>query len=337
MTAENTSNITVTPLDFSQDEVLADYHRVLKASASHGRNNPNVWTLDGLRSYFGSLEDPDATKLYGAYLHGKLLGVASAEISDDEGQRNLELNIEVLPDYRRQGIGSAIYLRCADELLSTPYLISGEAYPPFGQAKTWPGHLFAQSLEFSLVHEEEHMQLTREALQDGLGSSPASGLPEGFNLISWQGATPAEYLEEFAQLRTNMEVDVPTGQSVKTPKVWSVQEVRSHDQRVSARGNCQWVSAVQAPDGALAGYTLIYSSSDSTELEQDDTYILRKYRGLGLGLPLKLHNHWQVLEGVSNFSAVTSWVDAENLAMYAVNRALGYQGLELCQMLEKQG
>lgn len=79
------------------------------------------------------------------------------------------------------------------------------------------------------------------------------------------------------------------------------------------------------------------SSSDSTELEQDDTYVLRKYRGLGLGLPLKLHNHRQVLEDVSNFSAVTSWVDAQNLAMCAVNRALGYQGLELCQMLEKQG
>lgn len=337
MTAETTSNITITPLDFSQDEVLADYYRVLKASASHGRDNPSVWTLDGLRSYFGSIEDPDATKLYGAYLDGELLGVASAELSDDEVQKNLELNIEVLPDYRRQGIGSAIYRHCEDELLSTPYLVSGEAYPPFGQAKTWPGYLFAQSLGFSLVHEEEHMQLSREALQDSLGSSPASGLPEGFSLISWQGATPAEFLEEFAQLRTNMEVDVPTGQSVKTPKVWSVQEVLSHDQRVSARGNGQWVSAVQAPDGALAGYTLIYSSSDSTELEQDDTYVLRKYRGLGLGLPLKLHNHRQVLEDVSNFSAVTSWVDAQNLAMCAVNRALGYQGLELCQMLEKQG
>lgn len=258
MTAETTNNITITPLDFSQDEVLADYYRVLKASASHGRDNPSVWTLDGLRSYFGSIKDPDATKLYGAYLDGELLGVASAELSDDEVQKNLVLNIEVLPDYRRQGIGSAIYRHCEDELLSTPYLVSGEAYPPFGQAKTWPGYLFAQSLGFSLVHEEEHMQLSREALQDSLGSSPASGLPEGFSLISWQGATPAEFLEEFAQLRTNMEVDVPTGQSVKTPKVWSVQEVLSHDQRVSARGNGQWVSAVQAPDGALAGYTLIY-------------------------------------------------------------------------------
>lgn len=337
MTADPASPITIKPLDFSQDEVLADYHRVLKTSASHGRENPSVWTLDGLRSYFGSLEDPDATKLYGAYLNNALVGVASAELSDEDGQKNLELNIEVLPDYRRQGIGSAIYRHCEGELLSSPYLVSGEAYPAFGQAKTWPGYLFAQSLGFSLVHEEEHMQLTREVLEESLGSSPASGMPEGFDLISWQGATPSEFLEEFAQLRTNMEVDVPTGQSAKNPKVWSVQEVRSHDQRVSARGNCQWVSAVQEPDGTLAGYTLIYSSDDSTGLEQDDTYILRKYRGLGLGLPLKLHNHRQVLEGVSNFSAVTSWVDAQNLAMCAVNRALGYQSLELCQMLEKQG
>lgn len=337
MTAETTSPITITPLDFRLDEVLSDYHRVLNASASHGRDNPSVWTLDGLRSYLRSLEEPDAIKLYGAYLNSELLGVASAELSDEDGLKNLELNIEVLPDYRRQGIGSAIYRHCEDELLSTPYLVSGEAYPPFGQGKTWPGYLFAQSLGFSLIHEEEHMQLSREALQDSLGRSPASSLPEGFSLISWQGATPGELIEEFAQLRTNMEVDVPTGQSVKAPKVWSVQEVRSHDQRVSARGNCQWVSAVQAPDGALAGYTLIYSSSDSTELEQDDTYILQKYRGRGLGLPLKLHNHQQVFEGVSTFSAVTSWVDAQNLAMCAVNKALGYQSLELCQMLEKQG
>lgn len=42
MTAETTSNITITPLDFSQNEVLAYYYRVLKASASHGRDNPSV-------------------------------------------------------------------------------------------------------------------------------------------------------------------------------------------------------------------------------------------------------------------------------------------------------
>ncbi|MFW0183186.1 hypothetical protein ACN082_06730 [Rothia sp. CCM 9417] len=61
------------------------------------------------------------------------------------------------------------------------------------------------------------------------------------------------------------------------------------------------------------------------------------YRGKGLGLALKIANHRQLEPKGTDFTGLVSWVDRNDLAMRAINQQLGYQSLELGQIVEKQG
>lgn len=332
------STVRIDRLDSLDDRVLRAYHTVLVESAGAGRSNPSLWSFEGLKGYIQNLEHPESAHYYGAYLGDQLVGVASVDISEgDEGKTQVDLNIEVLPAYRRQGVATALYRFIEQKHLKSPYLVCGEIYPPFGQQNTWPGACFVHAIGAQIVHGEDQMLLTAERFHTYLNQNMDVALPAGYRLVSWADATPEVYRTQFAELRTRMEIEVPSGDSAQATHNYSVEDIVAADERALAEGRRKWASAAIAPDGRLAGYTLMYRLQGSDTVEQDDTYVLGDYRGNGLGLALKIANHRQLERNGTDFTGLVSWVDSNNLAMRAINQQLGYESLELCQIVEKQG
>lgn len=135
------STVRIDRLDYMDDPVLRAYHTVLVESAAAGRSNPSLWSFEGLNGYVQNLEHPESAHYYGAYMGDQLVGVASVDISEgDEGKTQVDLNIEVLPAYRRQGVATALYRFIEQKHLKSPYLVCGDL------SALWPAEHLAGGL-----------------------------------------------------------------------------------------------------------------------------------------------------------------------------------------------
>lgn len=78
----------------------------------------------------------------------------------------------------------------------------------------------------------------------------------------------------------------------------------------------------------MGGYSLLFLPHGGDHVLRDDTLVMPGHRGHRLGLALKLATYAVVAAEHPERTTMHTWMDPENHAMAATNRAFGYRSVE---------
>lgn len=150
-----------------------------------------------------------------------------------------------------------------------------------------------------------------------------------YDVVSWQGATPEEYLADVALLKEKMSTDTPSGETTSVAAKWDEQRVRDRDQRISVGATKFTTAAIHRESGRAVGLTELVVRNEATSglVDQWDTVVLAEHRGHRLGWWLKAANVLQLRRAVPDATAVITFNAEENRYMLAVNEALGFEAI----------
>lgn len=285
-----------------------------------------------------------ARRLFTVSVDGAPVGRAMVTTRPLAAGAGADLVVDVLPAYRGRGIGAALldHVEGIGRAAGAPALQSFVAHSvvaggdriasPTGYGDLPagdPGVRFLRAHGFVLEQVARISVLELAGLEARLAELRAAAQAAAgheYRLHTWQGPTPAEWLDELAVLRTRMSTDAPMAGMTVVPDPWDAERVVAHDDRHFAGGRTVLTTAVEhAPTGRLTGFSEIEIPSSGATAHQGDTLVLRDHRGHRLGMLLKAAVTQELLERAPQIDAVVTFNAEENRPMLDVNEALGFR------------
>lgn len=249
---------------------------------------------------------------------GRMCGVVCLRLPADR-ERAGEVDVQVLPGFRRRGIGTLLLAVAADGLRAwgcktvVAQVLAGTSAVPFLEAR---GFQCVLSLRALLLR-------TADVDPARLAALVRAGRP-GYRLLRWVGLVPDNLARELATAKRAM-VEPPTG----GPFAWDADRVRDMARAVAARGDVLYtVAALHGPAGAprIAGFTeVVVPSGTPHRAAQHDTAVVPEHRGRRLGIWVKADMlRWLLAERPQVREIETENAD-DNAHMLAVNLRLGFR------------
>lgn len=318
-------------------QIQEDYHCVLLVACAGPAPADADLTPDGM-----VLINPD--RLASSV---EIVGKASVDLPMRD---NLEIAfhlVEVAPDHRRRGIGVALS-QALDTISRREGRTAVQAWtahrdeadpdsPDALVAPTGAGALdrrdpvveVVQRSGYRLEQTERHSQLdvpVDAALLTQLRDK-AESASSGYRVLTWQGRTPPELLEDLAALRARMSIDIPSGEMKWEEEQWDAERVMRSDENALSVGRIPYMAVAQHVDtGQLVAYTRMVSPPSKAEVcYQGDTLVHGDHRGHRLGLLVKLANLAALTEVEPAVRRIHTWNAGENEWMLAINVALGFR------------
>ncbi|GAB3657067.1 GNAT family N-acetyltransferase [Glycomyces tarimensis] len=264
---------------------------------------------------------------------GRVLGWYELELPVRDNHHLAEFELEVHPDERRRGVGTALLAhleRRVTELgrttLSTwaPVPIPGgmpigDTASGFAAASGYKNTLdnVVRICDLDKVDEAELDRLWTEAWRHA----------EGFELVAFEGAPPEDLVDGMAYMHARMYTDMPLGE-------WDLQEADFDGARLlemdrvrRERGELELQVAVRhIESGDIAGFThIVIEGGRERHCHQGDTIVDPRFRGHRLGTILKIANQRRVREWRPKMRYIWTGNAASNEHMIAINEAVGYR------------
>lgn len=290
--------------------------------------------------------DPEHSprRLFGVRVDGALVSRAIYEWSVATDDRVAWTAVEVLPEFRDRGIGTALAdhveaIAVADARARLlVYVVSpdapGERLVPPTRAGSVPLSgtevRFLQGRGFTLeqVVRASRLELPVEAhrLRELVSASSARSGP-AYAVHTWTGATPARWVADMAALFTRMSTDAPSAGLEEPEDPWTPTRVAEEDARLARSPRAQLCAAVEhVPTGRLVGYSILAAPAErSRAVSQEDTLVLREHRGHALGMLLKVANLEHLARRRPGHPSIVTFNAEENRHMLRVNEALGFR------------
>ncbi|MFI6760518.1 GNAT family N-acetyltransferase [Micromonospora sp. NPDC050417] len=332
-TAATPVGIAVTPLDVADDLAVEQAYAI--RSAVIAADLPDFPPLCHQR-FLGQLRHPmpgEEDRYVLAHLDGRPVGYLCIELPQLENTENASIDIEVLPEYRRRGVGRALFdysLRTLRELgrkrLNT---VSVDVLP--GQApREDPAAAFAASIgaKNALVDIRRRLDLTtldQPHLDELLAA--AWQRADGYSLVRWIGSAPDEYLDDIAYLDGRLLQDAPLGDlEWEAPKP-DRERILAVDAGLAVRGRRLYSSALRHDGtGRLVAWTMIdVGATPPWHAFQQITIVDPNHRGHRLGTIAKIENLRWTLSHEPELRVIDTWNAGVNDHMISINEAIGFR------------
>jgi GNAT superfamily N-acetyltransferase len=251
--------------------------------------------------------------------------------------------VQVLPDCRRRGVGTALAEAVESAAGSTGarrllvYVVSPDAPGERLQAPTGSGSVplgndevrFLLSRGYRLEQVERGSRLPLPVPAADLARRLEHALGESgidYRLVRWIGGTPDHWRADMAMLLTRMSTDAPSAGLDEPEDVWTVERLAAQQELDAEAPVTSLTAAIEhVPTGRLVAFSELSVSDEITRpVWQDDTLVLREHRGHGLGLLVKLGNLAQLHAERPGHPAVITFNAEENRHMLAINEKLGF-------------
>lgn len=272
---------------------------------------------------------------------GRLVGAASLWLPTAESTDVLDFGTAVEPSLEDDDAAArAIHAALVEGVLAiaaaegrrtimggSPGAATGEHVAATGFGAADPGHPEAAPLVdagFALEQVYRVSLLDLDAVDDLAAQLQAARTRSaGYDVVAWEGETPAEHRPAMRRLHERMSTDAPIGGLALEPETWSDERLAAFEQQKAAGGRTIRTVAARAGDGTLVGFsTLFVGSGDMAR--QHDTLVVREHRGHGLGMLLKLANLVELDRHHPGHRRVSTWNAEENRPMLATNEAVGF-------------
>lgn len=310
-------------IDVHDEAQLKAWFEAQDSAIAHDRPHAVSRTFDALVNQVTIPSDYHQPVLLAAFDDDEIVGVAELGFSLQDNPHLADLEVTVRPEHRRRGIGRALYgdatarRRAAGRTSACGEVSVVDDEGPLA---------FARAMGAESVHQEDHLVLELP-LSDAEVRELAAKVTGDHEIVTWQGRCPDDLIDAYAQLRTQMNQDVPMGELDHEAVVMTPERIRSGEERLE-RSYDIVVAAARRADGVLGGYSLVFLARGSDQVLQDDTLVMPAHRGHRLGLALKLATYDVVATQHPERTSMHTWTDPDNQAMYATNTAFGYRRVE---------
>jgi GNAT superfamily N-acetyltransferase len=319
--------ITISQVDTADDSALRSFWEVLTAATNADRPSAPVWTWGTVCNHARVPTDYASRAWLGAYAEGEMVGCAMMYLPTQDNTHLADVEIAVLPAYRRQGIGRLLYeaveARARAERRTT---LIGEAWED-GQGDA--GLAFATSLGFRSVHTEVRLTLDLPVEAGRVEElRTAAGSDADYEIVTWGDYCPDEYLAAYCRMLTQMEQNVPRGEIDLAPITVDEARVRSGEAKRAKSQHGIVAAARRVADGELGGYSALFTPHDADYVLQSDTLVMPDHRGRRLGLRLKLGTLDAVQRDHPGKVGIHTWTDPANGPMIRTNTAFGFRRVD---------
>ena len=331
---------TVDAKDAADFRATADVRNVVEADG-YGTDELSFTAAELLPEWLDQEDEPKL--LFAAHLGGRIAARAVYETRPAEDADTVWLGVQVLPEFRRRGIGSAL----ADHLEAIADSEGRTKRIVYAVWKEAPGERLAAPTGFGsvpLANDEVRFLLARgyELEQVERGSrlalpADADALAGRYAIASsaagadyvehlWIGSTPERWRHDMALLHTRMSTDAPTAGLEEPEDLWTVDRLARYEQRRDSGPRTELVAAVEhAPTARLVGFSELSVAAElARPVSQGDTIVLREHRGHRLGMLLKVANLRHLQERAPGHPAIITFNAEENRHMLDVNEAVGF-------------
>jgi GNAT superfamily N-acetyltransferase len=286
-------------------------------------------------------------RLFVARIDGRIVARSLFNWSKEEGTNVSWIFVEVHPDHRNKGIGSAMWDQMeALAVASGRTVIQSDAIhtsieggeriaPPtgFGDVPAEdPGVRFLRKRGLSLEQIGRisflDLPVNPDLLARHRAEAEAKAGPD-YRIVTWVGLTPEKWRTDVAWLKNRMSVDEPAAGLEVDEQTWDEARVVKHDEAEIAGGRPLLIAAAEhIPSGKLVGINELSVASDHTRpVGQEDTLVLSEHRGHRLGMLLKIANLQELARVAPEAPLVFTFNAEENRPMLNVNEAVGFRAV----------
>ncbi len=218
----------------------------------------------------------------------------------------------VRPAFRREGVGRALFGTVVEAAREDGI------HSFFGEHATPAGAAFAHAM--GAVDDQRHVVSVLDLRGADL---PEPQLPLGVELRSWVGAAPPELLESLVRARNAMG-DAPVPGGLEMP-AWTIDGQCADEERLIARDTPQHVTVAFGGGDVLALTGIRVPNAVGVRLvHTDDTATVPGARRRGLAVAVKLESLRRLRARRPDIERVATQNAAQNDAILAVNRKLGF-------------
>ncbi|MBX3098824.1 MAG: GNAT family N-acetyltransferase [Salinibacterium sp.] len=277
-----------------------------------------------------------------ARVGGGIVARALCETTLGDDADTAWLTTEVLPEFRRRGIGTALAdavenMALADgKSKAIVYSPVAEGPGPRMDSPTGYGSIRADDPSVTFLtgrgyRLEQIERLSRLPLPiaglDGLVVAAEERCGPEYRLHYWVGRTPERWREGIAHLGTRMSTDAPTAGLEEPEDIWTAERVKESDDRAERMSPRRRITAAveHLPTGELAGFTILsVPQQQHRAVDQYATLVLKEHRGHALGMLLKVGNLAHLERVKPGHPSIMTFNAEENRHMLDVNEAVGF-------------
>lgn len=287
------------------------------------------------RAVTGAIANPPPDSEFRCYtgtVDGVLVGASWLYLPTKENRHYAEVELVVHPAHRGRGHGTALLEHlhgvARDEARTELVLLTRtgvEGGPRFSDT----GAAFLERRGFTVALNEICRSLTLAETDPEVEQrlwDEAVAAADGYELVSWTGRCPEEYLEGLGRIDSQIFAEIPLGDVDLRPRTVDTQFIRTREDVADALGNAM-IRTIAVPKGTkeVVANTLIYAHEGHEHLDQAITIVDPAHRGHRLGLLVKLANLRQVREHHGHATHLWTGNADSNANMVAINDLLGYR------------
>lgn len=286
-------------------------------------------------------------RIFVARVDGRIVGRSLLDWSIAAGSESTWIFAEVLPEFRRRGIGAALFARVESLALQAgrPVLQSEALHKPrpdgerlasptgFGDVPADDdGVRFLRSHGYRLEQVERVSFLTLPIDAAALRhtcATIAEAVDDEYGLVDWTGRTPADRVQDVLTLHTRMSTDAPAAGLVIDDEPWTTARLDELEDAMETSGRTRLTVAVEhRRTGRLVGFSELTVAGDRTRpASQEDTLVLDGHRGHRLGMLMKAANLLALNDITPLPPLIATFNAEENRHMLDVNEALGFRAV----------